>query len=253
MSRELIIMKTFEQFKQWIIDEAIKNDACQQGLKDAKNTNDWQSILEVVKKYSDWLYSAKIITTNSISEVPDEELVKANIYVKKENVIQKEGIYYYYSSTSEHYYSSTSKHYDSSTSKHYGSSTSKHYDSSTSKHYGSSTSKHYDSSTSEHYGSSTSEHYYSSTSKHYGSSTSKHYDSSTSKHYGSSTSEHYGSSTSEHYYSSTSKHYGSSTYGSIYLLNDLSIIKNSAIVRERSTGKIYFNKGKLEIVELNNN
>jgi len=34
---------------------------------------------------------------------------------------------------------------------------------------------------------------------------------------------------------------------------DSSIIKDSAIVRERSTGKIYFNKGKFEIVELNNN
>jgi len=34
---------------------------------------------------------------------------------------------------------------------------------------------------------------------------------------------------------------------------DSSIIKDSAIVRERSTGKIYFNKGKFKIVELNNN
>jgi hypothetical protein len=230
-------MKTFKEFKKWIIDEATKNDACQQGLNDANNANDYPQILEVVKKYSNWLYSAKIITTDTISEVPDEELLKANIYVKKENVEQKEGTCHYYSSTSKHYGSSTSKHYDSSTSEHYYSSTSEHYDSSTSEHYGSSTSKHYGSSTSKHYDSSTSEHYGSSTSKHYDSSTSKHYDSSTSKHYG----------------SSTSKHYDSSTYGSVYSLKDLSIIKDSAIVRERSTGKIYFNKGKFEIVELNNN
>jgi len=174
-------MKTFEEFKKWIIDEATKNDACEQGLNDANNANDYPQILEVVKKYSNWLYLAKIITTDTISEVPDEELLKANIYVKKENVIQKDGTFYYYSSSSEHFGSSTSNHY------------------------------------------------------------------------GSSSSEHYGSSSSEHYNSSSSEHYGSSTYGSVYSLKDLSIIKDSAIVRERSTGNVYFNKGKFEIVELNNN
>ena len=108
----------------------------------------------------------------------------------------------------------------------------------------------YYSSTSEHYGSSTSNHYDSSTSKHYGSSTSNHYDSSTSEHYGSSTSEHYGSSTSNHYGSSTSKHYGSSTYGSVYELKDTSIIHDQAIVRERSSDKIYMKKGAFEIVQI---
>ena len=92
--------------------------------------------------------------------------------------------------------------------------------------------------------------YHSSTSKHYHSSTSEHYDSSTSEHYHSSTSEHYDSSTSEHYGSSTSKHYGSSTFGSVYLLKDQSVIKDQAIIRERSTGKVYMRKGAFEIVLL---
>ena len=160
-------MKTYNEFKEWIITEAKKKDACYNGLNAANKATDWQSLLTVIKNYSEWLYSTKIITTDSLSEVPDDELILAGIYVRKQNVIQKEGICFYYSSTSKHYDSSTSKHYGSSTSEHYGSSTSKHYDSSTSEHYGSSTSKHY--------GSSTSKHYYSSTSKHYGSSTSKHY------------------------------------------------------------------------------
>ena len=84
----------------------------------------------------------------------------------------------------------------------------------------------------------------------YYSSTSKHYGSSTSEHYYSSTSEHYGSSTSEHYDSSTSKHYGSSTYGSVFILNDTSIVNDKAIVRERSTGKVFCKIDAFEVIQI---
>ena len=170
--------KTFEQFKEWIIAAAKTQNACIDGINDANNANDWQSMLSVVKKYSDWLYKSGIINAENLLFVPDSELLEASIYVKKENIIQKEGTCYYYSSTSEHYDSSTSKHYDSSTSEHYDSSTSKHYD------------------------------------------------------------------------SSTSKHYGSSTYGDVYELKDTSIIHDNAIVRERSTDKIYMKKKANIIIEL---
>ncbi len=226
-------LKTFDQFKADFAKACKSRGACQEEFKKLLESENWQDLLTVIKNNARWCYNNKVIDEDILSFVPDKELLEAGIYVKKENVKQTEGLCYYYSSTSEHYGSSTSEHYGSSTSKHYGSSTSKHYDSSTSEHYDSSTSKHYGSSTSEHYGSSTS----------------KHYDSSTSKHYGSSTSEHYDSSTSKHYYSSTSKHYGSSTYGSVNTVN-ISVIHDQAIIRERSTGKIYFKKNAFEIVEL---
>jgi hypothetical protein len=216
----------FKEVKEQIIDLAKQNSACTREYKKALNSETYSDLLKVVTDNINWCYNTGIFSKEILSKIPDESLVSANIFFNKENVIQREGVAYYHSSTSEHYGSSTSKHYDSSTSKH--------YESSTSKHYGSSTSKHYDSSTSEHYGSSTSKHYESSTSEHYDSSTSKHYDSSTSEHYG----------------SSTSKYYDSSTFGSVYELKDSSVIKDQAIVRERNTGKVYFKKDAFEIVQL---
>jgi hypothetical protein len=267
-------LMTFEEFKKYIVSGAKEKGACAEEFKRALSSTDWAELLTVIKDNANWCYVEQLTPIDIMRKLPKDVLRANGIYVDEQNIEQREGFAIYFSSTSEHYDSSTSehygsstsKHYDSSTSKHYGSSTSKHYDSSTSEHYGSSTSEHYDSSTSEHYGSSTSEHYgsstskhyFSSTSKHYGSSTSEHYFSSTSKHYGSSTSEHYDSSTSKHYGSSTSKHYGSSTsehygsqsYGNVSTLIDTSIIHDSAIVRERSTGRVFFKKGGFEIVEL---
>ena len=251
--------KSFENFKNYILINAKEKDACSSQIKEAETTINFTQLLGVIKNNANWCYVNKLVNADILEKyVPDIELLSANIYVKKERIVQNNGLCLYYSSTSKHYGSSTSKHYgsstsehyESSTSEHYGSSTSKHYESSTSKHYGSSTSKHYESSTSKHYGSSTSEHYGSSTSEHYGSSTSEHYGSSTSEHYDSSTSKHYGSSTSKHYESSTSKHYESSTFGSVYILKDTSIIHDQAIIRERSTNKVYFKKSAFEIVEL---
>ena len=187
--------KSFETFKDYILTKAKEKDACSSEFTKAENSTNYSQLLEIINNNAYWCYNTKLVDADILEKyVPDEELVSASIYVKKENVIQTESLCFYYSSTSEHY--------GSSTSKHYGSSTSKHYDSSTS------------------------EHYYSSTSKHYGSSTSKHYD----------------SSTSEHYYSST--------FGSVYTLKDKSIIHDRAIVRERSTNKVYFKKSAFEIIEL---
>jgi len=228
-------MKTFETFKEYFAAKSKEQSACSGEYKKLLASENWEQILTVMKNNANWCYIYKVIDADILEQyIPDEILLENGIYVKKNNIVQKEGLAVYYSSTSKHYDSSTSEHYDSSTSKHYGSSTSKHYGSSTSKHYDSSTSEHYDSSTS----------------KHYDSSTSEHYDSSTSKHYDSSTSEHYDSSTSKHYDSSTSKHYDSSTHGSVNVLKDTSIIHDSAIVRERSTGKVYFKKSAFEIVEI---
>jgi len=249
-------MKTFETFKDYIVKNAKKNNACAIEYKKALQSTNYQELLKVITNNLNWCHSKELINAEILSNVPKDELLNANIYVNEVGVIQKDGLYHYFNSTSKHYDSSTSKHYDSSTSKHYGSSTSKHYDSSTSKHYDSSTSEHYDSSTSEHYDSSTSKHYDSSTSEHYGSSTSKHYDSSTSEHYGSSTSKHYDSSTSKHYFNSTSEHYNSSTsehydssYSSVYELNNR-ILNDKVIIRERSTGNVYCKKDAFNIIQL---
>ena len=157
--------KSFENFKNYILINAKEKDACSSQIKEAETTINFTQLLGVIKNNANWCYVNKLVNADILEKyVPDNELLSANIYVKKERIVQTDGLCFYYSSTSEHYDSSTSEHYDSSTSKH--------YDSSTSEHYGSSTSEHYDSSTSKHYGSSTSEHYDSSTSEHYDSSTS---------------------------------------------------------------------------------
>ena len=187
--------KSFENFKNYILINAKEKKACMYELEKAENCINFSQILEIIKYNANWCYINNLVNADILEKyVPDNELLSANIYVKKERIVQTDGLCFYYSSTSEHYDSSTSKHYGSSTSEHYGSSTSEHYDSSTSKHY----------------------------------------DSSTSKHYG----------------SSTSKHYGSSTSGSVYILKDTSIIHDQAIIRERSTNKVYFKKSAFEIVEL---
>lgn len=162
-------MKTFDQFKEWILDEATKKHACEEGKGKAKQANDWQSLLSVVKEYAGWLYQSRIINATTLVEVPDEELVKVGIYVNKTGIVQSQGYCVYYNSISKHYGSSTSKHYGYSISKHYDSSKSEHYDSSTSEHFGSS-------------------------------------------------------------------------YATISELKDKSIINDDAVIRERSTGKLYFKK-----------
>ena len=163
--------KSFETFKDYILTKAKEKDACSSEFTKAENSTNYSQLLEIINNNAYWCYNTKLVDADILEKyVPDEELVSASIYVKKENVIQTESLCFYYSSTSEHY--------GSSTSKHYGSSTSKHYD----------------------------------------------------------------SSTSEHYYSST--------FGSVYTLKDKSIIHDRAIVRERSTNKVYFKKSAFEIIEL---
>ena len=148
--------KSFENFKNYILINAKEKDACSSQIKEAETTINFTQLLGVIKNNANWCYVNKLVNADILEKyVPDIELLSANIYVKKERIVQNNGLCLYYSSTSKHYGSSTSEHYGSSTSEHYGSSTSEHYDSSTSKHYGSSTSKHYESSTSKHYESST--------------------------------------------------------------------------------------------------
>ena len=131
-------MKTFETFKDYIVTKAKELNACEEQFEKAYKAENYQELLKVITDNASWCYNNKLVNTEILANIPNEELVEANIYVNKQNVIQKEGLAYYYSSTSKHYGSSTSEHYGSSTSEHYDSSTSKHYGSSTSEHYGSS-------------------------------------------------------------------------------------------------------------------
>ena len=140
--------KSSENFKNYILINAKEKDACSSQIKEAETTINFTQLLGVIKNNANWCYVNKLVNADILEKyVPDIELLSANIYVKKERIVQDNGLCLYYSSTSKHYGSSTSKHYGSSTSEHYESSTSKHYGSSTSKHYESSTSKHYESST----------------------------------------------------------------------------------------------------------
>ena len=52
------------------------------------------------------------------------------------------------------------------------------------------------------------------------------------------------------YYNSTSEHYGNSTSGSVHVLKNVNVITDQAIVRERSTGKVYFKKNAFETVQI---
>ena len=147
-------MENFKNVKEQILQIARDNSACQEGFSKAEKSENYSELLAVVVRYSNWCYNAKILHESILSQIPCEELENANIFYKKEGVVQREGFAIYHSSTSKHYDSSTSKHYDSS------------------------------------------------------------------------------------------------TFGSVYLLKDQSVIKDQAIIRERSTGKVYMRKGAFEIVML---
>jgi hypothetical protein len=108
--------KSFETFKDYILTKAKEKDACSSEFTKAENSTNYSQLLEIIKNNANWCYNTKLVDADILEKyVPDEELVSASIYVKKENVIQTESLCFYYSSTSEHYYSSTSKHYGSST------------------------------------------------------------------------------------------------------------------------------------------
>ena len=125
--------KSFENFKNYILINAKEKKACLYELEKAENCINFSQILEAIKYNANWCYINNLVNADILEKyVPDNELLSANIYVKKERIVQTDGLCFYYSSTSEHYDSSTSKHYGSSTSEHYDSSTSEHYDSSTS-------------------------------------------------------------------------------------------------------------------------
>ena len=201
---------TFDTFKEYLLQQAKAKNACSEEYIKAYNSKSWSALLQVIKDNICWCYRNNILFVEIMRRLPQQVLIDNNIYVDQTQVVQRDGFAIYYNSTSEH------------------------YDNSTSKHYGNSTSKHYGNSTSEHHNNSTSNHYYNSTSEHYDNSTSKHYDNSTSKHYDRSTSEHYGSSTS----------------GSVHVLKNVNVITDQAIVRERSTGKVYFKKNAFETVQI---
>ena len=116
--------KSFENFKNYILINAKEKDACSSQIKEAETTINFTQLLGVIKNNANWCYVNKLVNADILEKyVPDIELLSANIYVKKERIVQNNGLCLYYSSTSKHYGSSTSKHYESSTSKHYESST----------------------------------------------------------------------------------------------------------------------------------
>ena len=116
--------KSFENFKNYILINAKEKDACSSQIKEAETTINFTQLLGVIKNNANWCYLNKLVNADILEKyVPDIELLSANIYVKKERIVQNNGLCLYYSSTSKHYGSSTSKHYESSTSKHYESST----------------------------------------------------------------------------------------------------------------------------------
>jgi len=108
-------MKTFEVFKQDFIAACKNAGACQGEFKKLVASENWQELLTVIKNNANWFcYTGKVISTDILLEIPDDELVGAEIYVNKRNIEQRSGVAYYFSSTSEHHGSSTSKHYGSS-------------------------------------------------------------------------------------------------------------------------------------------
>lgn len=246
----------FETFKSIILDRAKKEEACSIEYTKACKSSNWGELLSIIKDNADWCYRNIGINAEFLSQVPDDILLANGIYVDKQGIEQREGLCLYYgNSKSKHFGNSISIHFDNSTSRHLGNSISRHYGSSISVHLGNSISRHYDSSISKHYVDNTSRHYGNSASEHYGNSTSKHFDNSTSKHFGSSTSRHFDNSTSEHLGNSKSEHHGNSisryygnhAYGNVDILRDTSVIYDSAIVRERSSGKVYCKKDAFEI------
>ena len=99
--------QNFQEFKDYITTNAKRLKACSDEYKRALSSTNYQELLKVVVDNGNWCYNNKLVNADVLKKyVPDAELLEANIYVEKQNVIQKDSLAHYYSSTSEHYDSS---------------------------------------------------------------------------------------------------------------------------------------------------
>ena len=215
--------KTFNEFKTWILQEAVKVEACSEGKNDANNANDWQSLLDVIKKYSSWLYSAKIINAENLLQVPDEELLNAGIYVKKVNISVNNKCYLYNSSV-EAWGNSSVVAWENSSVVAWGNSSVVAW--------GNSSVVAWENSSVEAWGNSSVEARENSSVVAWGNSSVEAWGNSSVVAWGNSSVVAWGNSYIQPYYLSQTK------------------VNDKAIVRERSTGKVYFKKNAFEIVEL---
>ena len=78
-------MKTFENFKEYIVAKATELNACNDELSKAKNSTDFKELFQVIKDNINWSISNKLINTDILlNYVDDVDLVDNGFYVKKQ-------------------------------------------------------------------------------------------------------------------------------------------------------------------------
>lgn len=78
-------MKTFENFKNYIVVKATESSACNIEITKAKQSNNFAELFKVIKDNINWSISNKLINTEILlNYVDDLDLVANGFYVKKE-------------------------------------------------------------------------------------------------------------------------------------------------------------------------
>ena len=77
---------SFEDFKKQFIIDCKNNSACEPEFKKVIASINWNELLTVIKNNIQWCVNAKIISLPVLSLVPDDELVKVDIYLNKKDL-----------------------------------------------------------------------------------------------------------------------------------------------------------------------
>ena len=116
-------MKTFEELKEDLLEQAKKHHACQDGYSMGLNAKSKQDLLKAITDNWYWVLStSKMIDANYLEKnFTEEELTEAGIYTRKEHTSNAKSfacgsatVEAYGSATVEAYGSATVKAYDNS-------------------------------------------------------------------------------------------------------------------------------------------
>jgi len=92
-------MKDFTSFKEFIVKRCKEEGACQPEFKRLLLTDNYVDLLKVLTDNDYWCFEHKIINSEILSNVSDEILLEANIYISKTNLELKNGSFFVYNST----------------------------------------------------------------------------------------------------------------------------------------------------------
>jgi len=108
-------MKTFESFKEFIVQKCKQANACKPEFARLKKSKNYQELLKVLTDNHNWCAKNKIINAEILLNVEDIELLLSNIYVQKTNIEIINGYAFLFNSTVTAWGNSTVTAWENST------------------------------------------------------------------------------------------------------------------------------------------